>query len=89
MVIETNAKLLTTDEAAEQLGVSRRQVRTLIEREQLPAEKQGRDWFIKVSDLRLVKVRPKGRPAGTKDSKPRKVSKKASRKDKGTGDGSE
>lgn len=51
MVIETNAKLLTSIEAAEQLGISRRQVRTLIERGQLPAEKQGRDWFIKLSDL--------------------------------------
>lgn len=74
MVIETNAKLLTSIEAAEQLGISRRQVRTLIERGQLPAEKQGRDWFIKLSDLRLVKVRPKGRPKGAKDSKPRKTS---------------
>lgn len=74
MVIETNAKLLNTDEAAEQLGISRRQVQTLIKQEKLPAEKQGRDWFIKASDLRLVKVRPKGRPKGAKDSKPRKTS---------------
>lgn len=72
MVIETSAKLLTTIEAAEQLGISRRQVRTLIERGQLPAQKVGRDWFIKQGDLRLVKHRPKGRPEGVKDSKPRK-----------------
>jgi excisionase family DNA binding protein len=85
MVIETNAKLLTTSEAAEQLGISRRQIRTLIERDQLPAEKQGRDWFIRASDLRLVKERPKGRPEGAKDKKPRKASKKASRKDDGAG----
>lgn len=80
MVIETNAKLLSTDEAAAHLGVSRRQVQTLIKQGKLPAEKQGRDWFIRASDLRLVKERPKGRPAGAKDSKPRKASKKASRK---------
>ena len=72
MVIETSAKLLSTTEAAEQLGISRRQVRTLIERGKLSAEKVGRDWFIKASDLRLVKHRPKGRPEGAKDSKPRK-----------------
>jgi len=72
MVIETSAKLLTTSEAAEQLGVSRRQVLTLIGQGRLPAEKIGRDYFIKQGDLRLVKVRPKGRPEGAKDSKPRK-----------------
>jgi excisionase family DNA binding protein len=76
-VIETSAKLLTTIEAAQQLGISRRQIRTMIERGQLPAEKQGRDWFIRAGDLAKVKDRPKGRPAGAKDSKPRKTAKKA------------
>ncbi|MDQ3011325.1 MAG: helix-turn-helix domain-containing protein [Acidobacteriota bacterium] len=85
MVIETNAKLLTSFEAAEQLEISPQQLRLLIRKGRLPAEKQGRDWFIKISDLRLVKVRPKGRPAGTKDSKPRKASKKASRKNESGG----
>jgi excisionase family DNA binding protein len=72
-MIETDAKLLSTDEAATRLGVSRRQVQTLIKQEKLPATKVGRDWFIRASDLRLVKERPKtGRPRGAKDSKPRR-----------------
>jgi excisionase family DNA binding protein len=87
-MIETGAKLLTTDEAAEQLDVSRRQVQTPIKQGKLPAERQGRDWFIKQSDLRLVKVRPKGRPQGAKDSKPRKVSRrKAEAEDGSEGEG--
>jgi excisionase family DNA binding protein len=73
-MIETRAKMLSTAEAAVELGISRRQVRTLIERGKLPAEKIGRDWFIKTSDLPLVRHRPKtGRPQGAKDSKPRKA----------------
>jgi excisionase family DNA binding protein len=75
-MINTGAKLLTTNEAAEQLGISPQQVRLIIRRGKLPAERQGRDWFIKQSDLRLVKVRPKGRPQGAKDSRPRKVSRR-------------
>jgi excisionase family DNA binding protein len=88
MAIETSAKLLTTREAAEQLGISRRQVQTLIERGRLPAQRVGRDFFIRASDLRLVKVRRKGRPIGAKDSKPRKSSRgtaKSGRERKGTG----
>jgi len=71
-VIKLKSKLLNTNEAAVQLGVSRRQVQTLIQRGKLKAEKIGRDWFIRAADLRAVRVRPKGRPAGAKDSKPRK-----------------
>lgn len=59
---------LTTREAAEKLGVSLRQIQTLIKQERLPAEKRGRDWLIKEEDLELVKDRPKtGRPPKAKD----------------------
>jgi excisionase family DNA binding protein len=58
---------LTTREVAERLGISLRQVQTLIKQERLPAEKRGRDWFIKENDLELVKERPKtGRPPKVK-----------------------
>jgi excisionase family DNA binding protein len=63
-------KMLTTKEVAAELGISLRQVQTLIERKQLPAEKFGRDYMVKESDLKLVRERPKGRPpkkAGKKE----------------------
>jgi len=54
---------LTTNEAAEKLGVGIRQIQTLIKNNRLPAIKRGRDWFIKEEDLELVKERKKtGRP---------------------------
>ncbi len=54
---------LTTTEVAERLGISLRQVQTLIQRNRLPATKKGRDWFVLESDLELVRERKKtGRP---------------------------
>ena len=70
------SQMLTTIEAGERLGISRWQVRLLIQQGRLPATKTGRDWFVKESDLKLVKDRPKGRPVGAKDSRPRKTAKK-------------
>ncbi|MCA1624988.1 MAG: helix-turn-helix domain-containing protein [Acidobacteria bacterium] len=56
-------KELTTKEVAEKLGISLRQVQTLIQRHRLPATKKGRDWFVMESDLELVRERKKtGRP---------------------------
>ncbi len=56
-------KELTTKEVAEKLGISLRQVQTLIQRNRLPATKKGRDWFVMESDLELVRERKKtGRP---------------------------
>jgi excisionase family DNA binding protein len=56
-------KELTTKEVADKLGISVRQVQTLISLGRLPATKKGRDWFILESDLKLVKERKKtGRP---------------------------
>ena len=54
--------LLTTKEAAERLGITPRRVIAMIQAEQLPAEKFGRDYMIKEKDLKLVEDRKVGRP---------------------------
>ncbi len=64
--------LLTTQQAAEKLGVTAGRVRQMIIDGQLPATKMGRDNFIKESDLRLVEDRKVGRPP-----KPLKAAKKS------------
>lgn len=54
---------LTTEEAAEQLGVSTRRIRAMITSGRLPAKKYGRDWIIDAVDLfEKVSVRRPGRP---------------------------
>jgi excisionase family DNA binding protein len=68
-------KLLTTKEAAERLGVSQVRVNQLIKQGRLPAEKMGRDYFIKESDLKLVEDRKPGRPS--KQMSKKKAVKKA------------
>ena len=52
--------LLTTEEVAERLGVTSRQVRRLIEAGSLPAVRLGRDLFVKPEDLANYKPRPRG-----------------------------
>jgi len=54
--------LITTAEAARQLGVSTRRVQALIKARRLPAEKVGRDWLINEFHLPLVAERKPGRP---------------------------
>jgi excisionase family DNA binding protein len=56
------AKLLTTKEAAEALGISPARVRQMILSGRLPAEKIGRDQLIQEKDLALVANRRTGRP---------------------------
>lgn len=58
--------LLTTKEVAEHLGVTVPRVHALIRAGRLPAEKMGRDYFIKRADLRLVEDRKAGRPPAKK-----------------------
>lgn len=55
---------MTTKEAAEILGVTHVRVNQLIKSGELTAEKKGRDYLIKASDLKSVKNRPekRGRP---------------------------
>ena len=53
---------LTTRQASEILGISRRRVRALIKAGRLTATKFGRDWMINEKDLKEVAVRKPGRP---------------------------
>jgi excisionase family DNA binding protein len=69
---------LTTAEAAAELGKSIRHIQWLITEGKLPAEKVGRDYFIKSDDLRLVRGLKRGRPPKTNTE----TSSKASKRDK-------
>jgi excisionase family DNA binding protein len=53
---------LTTRQAAKILKISIREVRFLIERGRLPAQKLGRDWTIRAVDLEKIKDHRPGRP---------------------------
>lgn len=55
-------RFLTTQEAAERLGISRRRINDFIKDGRLPAEKHGRDYLINEKDLKLVEERKPGRP---------------------------
>jgi excisionase family DNA binding protein len=55
-------KTLTTQEAAERLGVTVRRVNDLITAGRLPATRFGRAYMIKESDLKHVENRSPGRP---------------------------
>jgi excisionase family DNA binding protein len=55
-------KMLTTKEVGERLGVTVQRIHALIRDGRLPAEKFGRDYLIKESDLKLVEDRKPGRP---------------------------
>jgi excisionase family DNA binding protein len=71
-------ELLTTQQAADKLGVHRSRIHALIQAGRLPAEKFGNVYMIKESDLSLVEDRKVGRPPKAKDEK--KASKKGSKK---------
>jgi excisionase family DNA binding protein len=68
-------KLLTTQQAAEKLGISDARIRQLILNGRLPAQKLGRDLFIEESDLRLVSERRPGRPRKVGTAKAKKAGK--------------
>lgn len=55
-------KLLTSKEAAAELGVTHQRVRQLISKGRLKATKFGNAWMIRFSDLEAVRVRKPGRP---------------------------
>jgi len=63
---------LTTQEAAEKLGVTAGRVRQMIVDGQLPAMKVGRDNLIREIDLTLVEDRKVGRPPNTKTASDKK-----------------
>lgn len=56
------AKWLTTKEVAEELFISQRRVQALIKAKRLPAQKRGRDWYIKEDTLFELYNRQPGRP---------------------------
>jgi excisionase family DNA binding protein len=64
--------LISTNEAAEKLGITRQRVLQLIEAGRLPATKFANVYMIRAVDLKKVEDRPQGRPP--------KVSKKGGRK---------
>ncbi len=59
-------KLIGTKEAAEKLGLSIRRVQALITKNQLKAQKFGRDYMIRESALTSIKAGVVGRPKKTK-----------------------
>jgi excisionase family DNA binding protein len=54
--------LISTNEAADRLGLTARRIVALIADGRLPAQKVGRDYIIDERDLRLVSERKAGRP---------------------------
>jgi len=76
-------ELITTLEAAEELGVSPARVRHLVLEGRLPAGKFGRDLMIKLEDLDLVRdsIGKVGRPKkGSANSKTQKRARKSTKK---------
>jgi excisionase family DNA binding protein len=55
-------RYLTTNEAAWLLDVNPSRVRQLIAEGALPAEKRGRDWWIRERDVRAYMALPRGKP---------------------------
>ena len=55
--------VMSVQEAAGALGVSRRRVRQLCQRGDLQARRRGRDWAIAARSVRKYRPRPVGRPA--------------------------
>ncbi len=55
---------LTTIEFAEAVGLTDIRIRQMITRNELPAEKKGRDWLIEASYITFILNRPerRGRP---------------------------
>jgi excisionase family DNA binding protein len=75
--------LLTTSEVAARLGVTVKRVQAMIRDERLPAEKRGRDYFIKEADLKLVENRKPGRPRKEQGEEASKSRKRVSNKSGG------
>jgi excisionase family DNA binding protein len=70
-------KLLTTEEAAERLGVTSVRVRAMILAGRLPAEKFGHVHMIREEDLALVADRKPGRPPLTDEEKAARAAQRA------------
>lgn len=68
----TGDYVLTTTEAATELGIQPGSVKRLCQREILKGEKRGRDWFISKDEVERYKRdrRAAGRPATVRKAKP-------------------
>ena len=67
--------LISTNEAADRLGITRRRIVALILDGRLTAQKVGRDYVIDEKDLKLVEDRKPGRPPKAKAAKTESTSK--------------
>jgi len=69
--------LLTTREVSERLGVTIKRVQAMIRDKRLPAEKMGRDYVVRVEDLKMVEDRKPGRPRKAQtEAAPKQTSKR-------------
>lgn len=58
-------KVMTTDQAAKELGVTRRRIRAMIKAGRLRATRFGqKNWMIQSKELEKVRDRKPGRPPG-------------------------
>lgn len=59
--------MFSTKDVAQILGITTVRVNQLIQEGKLPAQKIGRDWFVREQDLASVQNRPgRGRPSSKK-----------------------
>lgn len=65
----SDENFLSVSQAAERLNISRWRINQLIKEERLPAQKVGRAYIIKESDLKLVEDRKPGRPSKAESKK--------------------
>lgn len=66
--------LITTQKAAEKLGIHITRIQQFIYAKRLPAEKIGRDWLIDEKDLAALIRYERGRPPKTGKKKAKKGS---------------
>lgn len=74
-------ELISTAEAAERMGRSKKWVELLIREKRLPATLIGHAYIIKASDVDNFEHRPRGRPPATpnKEYKPQRAGSKRSK----------
>jgi excisionase family DNA binding protein len=65
----SSTDLLSVSQAAEKLGISRWRINQLINSGRLPAQKVGRAYVVKESDLKLIEDRKPGRPSKEKNKR--------------------
>lgn len=70
---------ISTNDAAQHLGVTRQRVLQLIKRDRLKAQKFANVYMIRRADLAAVEDRPQGRPPQSPAANP-KAKRKAARK---------